>query len=77
MNKFFQILPSLGVILWSLVPTTASACATCYGAPDSPLTKGMNMAILSLLVVIGGVLGGIVAFIFHLRRQSRKASVLS
>jgi hypothetical protein len=29
---------------------SALACATCYGASDSPLAQGMNWGILTLLV---------------------------
>jgi len=39
-----------------------SACATCFGASDSAMAQGMNMGILALLAVIGGVLGGVAAF---------------
>lgn len=47
------------------------ACPSCYGAPDSPMTEGMNMAILSLLGITGGVLMSFVAFFVYLRRRAR------
>lgn len=44
----------------------AQACATCFGASDSPMAQGMNLGILSLLGVIGFVLVGVVAFFVYL-----------
>ena len=48
------------------------ACATCFGAPDSPMTQGMNMAIFTLLGVTGVVLGGFVWMIVYLVRRARR-----
>lgn len=48
----------------------AMACPSCYGAPDSPMTEGMNMAIMSLLGITGAVLAGFVAFFVYLRRRA-------
>ena len=31
-------------------------CAVCYGNPDSPMTHGMNMGVLTLMGFIGFVL---------------------
>jgi hypothetical protein len=51
----------------------AGACAACYGQSDSPLAAGMNWGIVSLLGIIGFVLGGVAAFGVYL---ARRASVL-
>jgi hypothetical protein len=48
------------------------ACATCFGASDSPLAQGMNWGILVLLGFIGTVLTGVVAFFVHVGRNSAK-----
>jgi len=56
--------------LWT--SSQALACATCYGASDSPLAKGMNWGIMVLLGFIGSVLAGIVAFFIHVGRNSAK-----
>ena len=48
MIKFFYIIVSLTNIL--------SACSVCYGAPDHPVTQGINKAIFFLLSVITFVL---------------------
>ncbi len=52
--------------------SSAHACATCYGASDSPLAQGMNWGIATLLGVIGCVLAGVVAFFVHLGVRSSK-----
>ena len=51
------------------------ACAACYGASDAPMTKGMNMAILTLLGVTVLVLGGVGGMIFHLAKRARQHPV--
>lgn len=51
---------------------SAFACATCYGASDSPLAQGMNWGIVTLLGVIGTVLFGIVAFFVHVGIKSAR-----
>ena len=48
------------------------ACATCFGKSDSPLAKGMNMGIFSLLGVIGFVLCGVAGFFVFLARRSAR-----
>ena len=52
------------------LPQVATACPSCYGAPDSPMTAGMNMAILSLLGITGVVLFAIAAFMVYLWRRA-------
>lgn len=61
----------ISVILIVFVLEMAWACATCYGAPDSPQTHGMNGAIWTLLVITGGVLSSIVAGIISLRNRGK------
>ncbi len=56
-------------------PESASACAVCFGAPDSPLTKGMAWGIMSLLAIIGCVLGGLAAFFIYLARKAAAAQI--
>jgi len=46
------------------------ACAACYGQSDSAMAAGMNWGILSLLVVILGVLGGVAGFFIFLARRA-------
>ena len=69
----FGIWKFLGVwvLVFGALPS-ARACATCYGASDSPLAQGMNWGILTLLGFIGAVLFGIVAFFVHVGRNAAR-----
>ncbi|HEX4960610.1 MAG TPA: hypothetical protein VF173_07205 [Thermoanaerobaculia bacterium] len=58
--------------LWLALPRAAAACATCYGAADSPMTKGMNNGILTLIALVGVVYVGIGKMFLDFRRRSRK-----
>jgi uncharacterized membrane protein YphA (DoxX/SURF4 family) len=55
-----------------VLPQIASACATCFGAPDAPMTKGMNNAILMLMGVVGVVYVGIGKVALDFRRRSKR-----
>jgi len=55
-----------------LVPQMVSACPVCYGAQDSPMTAGMNTAILVMLGITGFVLAIIVVFFLWMWRRSRQ-----
>ena len=50
------------------------ACAACYGASDSPMAKGMNWGIFSLLGVVAVVLGSIATFFVFIGKRSAAAS---
>jgi hypothetical protein len=63
------LLPAVAVWL-ALRPASLLACAACYGQSDSPMAKGMNWGILSLLGVIALVLGGVAAFFVYLARRA-------
>jgi hypothetical protein len=56
------------------VPRAALACPVCFGMSDSPLASAINMGIIAMLVVVGGVLSGFAAFIVHLNRRARLAA---
>jgi len=63
------------VVLFSLstlVPQVISACPVCYGAQDSPMTAGMNTAIIVMLGITGFVLAIIVVFFLWMWRRSRQ-----
>jgi heme/copper-type cytochrome/quinol oxidase subunit 2 len=59
-----------GILTLSGLPQ-ALACATCYGASDSPLAQGMNWGIMVLLACIGTVLLGVVGFFVYLIRRAQ------
>ena len=55
-------------------PAPAWACAACYGASDSPMAKGMNWGIFTLLGVVGCVLSTFATFIVFLAKKSAAAA---
>ena len=57
------------LLLLSFIPA-AMACAVCGGASDSPMAKGMNWGIFSLMAVIGSMLAGIASFFVFLAKKS-------
>jgi len=61
----------------ALHPVSLFACAACYGASDSPMAKGMNWGILSLLGVVVMVLGGIATFFVFIGKKSAEAANLT
>ncbi len=63
-------LPALAAVMLVSVPQSALACATCYGASDSDLARGMNWGILSLLFVVIVVLSGIGSFFVYVAKRS-------
>ena len=59
------------IILSIFVFNLLSACAVCYGAPDHPVTQGLNKAILFLLGTIVFVVSCIMYSIFVLIKRSK------
>ncbi|NIP18746.1 MAG: hypothetical protein GWM87_11760 [Xanthomonadales bacterium] len=53
---------------------TVIACATCYGDPGSPMTRGLNLAIITMLGVTALVLGGCAMFMVVLARRERRCA---
>ena len=70
-SRFGKILWLVSVLVLA-AKSSALACATCYGASDSPLAQGMNWGIVTLLGVIGAVLAGVIAFFVHVGVKSAK-----
>jgi hypothetical protein len=54
---------------------TASACSVCFGDPNDAQSHGMNMAILTLLGVTGGVMTTIIAFGTTIALRIRRAEM--
>ena len=61
----------LAALLLLLAPQLASACPTCYGDPNSPMTKGSNDAILFMLGIIGFVQMAFVGLFITFWRRAR------
>ena len=64
--------PILIGLLWAVgYARPVWACATCFGAQDSPQTHGMNMAIFTLLGVTYTLFGAMLTMAFVLWRRNR------
>lgn len=72
MRRVGTIAGLAAVVLALVLPQIASACATCFGAADAPMTKGMNNAILMLIGVVGMVYVGIGKVVLDFRRRSKR-----
>jgi hypothetical protein len=68
----FLLAGLLGAI--ALQPASLFACAACYGASDSPLAKGMNWGIFSLLGVVVMVLGSVATFFVFIGKKAAAAA---
>jgi heme/copper-type cytochrome/quinol oxidase subunit 2 len=55
-----------------LVPAVLSACPVCYGAPNSPMTKSSNNAIIFMLGIIGFVQVGFVVMFWSFWRRAKE-----
>ena len=47
-------------------------CAVCYGNPESPMSHGMNMGVLTLLGFIGFILFMVLFSIFSISIRTKK-----
>ena len=54
------------------VPAVLSACPVCYGAPNSPITKSSNNAIIFMLGIIGLVQVGFIAMFWSFWRRAKE-----
>lgn len=54
------------------LPRLAAACATCYGAADSPMVDGQNKAILVLLGFVGLLYVGVGKVIWDFRQRAKR-----
>lgn len=61
----------LFLLILLFIPEISKACAVCYGAQESPMTDGMNKAIMFLLLVICFVLTGVISVIILFYRRSK------
>ncbi len=54
------------------ISSTLSACPSCYGAADSPMTAGMNTAIIVMLGITGAVLAMITGVFLMLWKRAKR-----
>tara|TARA_B100001142_G_C13834273_1_gene461703 strand:+ start:48 stop:263 length:216 start_codon:yes stop_codon:yes gene_type:complete len=62
------------VILISLI-SAVFPCAVCYGAPDHPVTQGINNAIMFLLFIVSFVLTCIASSIYILMKRTKALEI--
>jgi hypothetical protein len=55
-------------------PRAAFACPVCFGDNDSPMAVAMNMGILFMLIIVGGVLGAFASFFIYLIRRAKQVA---
>ena len=75
--KNFRIIAAfaIGFAFWLLDPDIALACERCFGAgSDSPIVSAIGISMLGLLIMIGFVFGGIVAFF---NQSNKRAKLLA
>ena len=70
MNARFPLPGILVIALLVVAQTPAWACAVCYGEPGSPMTSGLNWAILVLGGIVGMVLTGVAGFFVYVQRRA-------
>jgi len=75
MKRIFWIL--ILIFILALPPDNLFGCATCFGDPSAPAVKGMNWAIITLLGVTGGVLGGVIHTIVTISKKTKKFNQLN
>ncbi len=60
-------------VVMTLAVPAARACEVCFGDPNDPQTKGMNGAIITLMIITYLTLAGLfVMFLFAWRRARAK-----
>ena len=71
MSRLIKLL----IMALAVQPVSLWACSACFGQSDSPLAKGMNWGIFSLLAVVVSVLGGIASFFVYLARRNQSLAI--
>jgi hypothetical protein len=74
-GRKLKVLISALMVGLAAPPQVLLACSACYGQSDSPLAKGMNWGIFSLLGVVVVVLASVATFFIFLAKKSAALSV--
>ena len=59
-------------VLILCVPAVSQACPSCYGAPNSAMTRGSNNGILFMLGIVGFVQVGFIALFWSFWRKAKE-----
>ena len=73
MTRQLTLMTCVTAAVLVLIPSESLACPICFGDPHSPVVQSTNWAVVTLLGFTGGVLSGVVGFVFHLMKRSRQA----
>jgi len=72
-NKYVYLILTIGFVFFEMmVPAMIDACSVCFGDPTSPMSYGLKMGIVSLLVVLTFVLSGLAVFFLQVRKRARE-----
>ena len=72
-SRKLLLLPSATFILILFFsPATASDCAVCFGAPDSPMAKAVSWSVIALLGIVLIVLTAFATFFVFIARRARE-----
>lgn len=58
----------------SITVSSLLACSICFGS-DGATLDGANAAVIFMLLILVGVLGSFLSFIFYLARRSRRLAL--
>jgi hypothetical protein len=73
-RRLFWLVRGLAISCLCLgAPRAALACPVCFGDSDAPMANAMNMGILFMLIIVGGVLVAFASFFIHLIRRAKLA----
>ena len=59
------------IIILTFLSSSLFPCAVCYGNPESPMSHGMNMGVLTLMGFIGFILCTIVYSIISISIRTK------
>jgi hypothetical protein len=69
-KRIFKMALPAALLIALFNPAPIWACAACYGQSDSPMARGMNWGIFTLLGIVACVLATFAAFFVHIGRKS-------
>ena len=72
MNCIRSVFVFLIIFVLIAFPNSVQSCAVCFGAPDDPMTKGMQWGIASLLFILIPVLGSVGSFFVFIFRRNKE-----
>ena len=60
------------ITILTFLSSSLFPCAVCYGNPESPMSHGMSMGVLTLMGFIGFILFVILFSIFSISNRTKK-----